>query len=447
MRQALADAGWREGGDEAARGVEGGAGGGESVADVVVVNTCTVTRRADQESRQLIRRIARERPSARIVVTGCYAQRAPDEVRGLPGVALVLGTAERETIAARMDALAGSGAACRVAVAPGRSRRRAPDASREASELTAAAPPAASLELGRARALLKIQDGCDAFCSYCIVPYVRGRSRSLAPQVILARARRLLSAGFREIVLTGADLGDYDAVPLARLVADLLALPTEGGGGAPPAAAAPRHRLRLSSIEPHKVDDSLVRLLATEPRLCRHLHLPLQSGSASVLRAMRRAYTPRDYARLVERVAADGPVAIGGDVIVGFPGEGAREFEETMAFVASLPIAYLHVFRYSERPETRSAASLAPTETPGVVRERAERLRALGEVKRRAFERSLVGTEREVLLEARRSPEGFTLGTSDLYASVALDGARPPHAGPFRVRITAYERGTLRGER
>jgi threonylcarbamoyladenosine tRNA methylthiotransferase MtaB len=427
MRGDLARAGWTP--------VDEGTPG--SGADVLVVNTCTVTRRADQESRQLIRRLARERPGARIVVTGCYAQRAPEEVRAIAGVSAVLGTAERESIAARLAVIvpetAGVAAARAaadlptVAVAPGRSR-----------PLPFVAP--APLHVGRARALVKVQDGCDAFCGYCIVPYVRGRSRSVPRAEVMAQASRLLEAGFRELVLTGADLGDYrgcrgEPSDLADLIGVLLAL--DG-----------RHRVRLSSIEPNKVDPSLVDLLSREPRLCRHLHLPLQSGSATVLRAMRRAYAPGDYARLIERVAAAGPVAIGADVIVGFPGESEREFEETAAFIESLPIAFLHVFRYSPRPGTR-ALSLEDAEAAApVVRERAERLRLLGERQRRAFAQSLVGTHREVILESRNAADGSRLGTSDLYATVAVPDSSVPSAArdPINVRITSFDGTYLRGE-
>ncbi|HET9951986.1 MAG TPA: tRNA (N(6)-L-threonylcarbamoyladenosine(37)-C(2))-methylthiotransferase MtaB [Candidatus Eisenbacteria bacterium] len=417
MRSDLERAGWRA--DDS----------GEGSPDVVIVNSCTVTRRADQESRQLIRKLARERPGARIVVTGCYAQRAPEEVRGLPGVALVLGTAERESIASidALRAVAAGREGAAVEVAPGRARRAVTEAS--------------PLHFGRARALLKIQDGCDTFCGYCIVPYVRGRSRSLPREAVLEQARRLLAAGFRELVLTGADLGDYrdghkrtgERGDLASLVEALLSLPAQGTP----------HRIRLSSIEPNKVDDSLLDLLATEPRLCRHLHLPLQSGSATMLRAMRRAYEPSDYARLVERAAASGPIAIGADVIVGFPGEGPREFAETLDFLRAIPVSFLHVFRYSERPGTR-AATLDARPPAAVARERAALLRRLGDAKREAFARSLVGSVRGVVMEARRGKEGAWLGTSDLYTTVAMT-RRPAHPGPFQVRIEGRDGDVLRG--
>jgi threonylcarbamoyladenosine tRNA methylthiotransferase MtaB len=256
---------------------------------------------------------------------------------------------------------------------------------------------------------------------------------------VLEQARRLLDAGFRELVLTGADLGDYDEGgrregALAALVEAILALRATG----------PPHRVRLSSIEPQKVDVPLLSLLASEPRLCRHLHLPLQSGSATLLRSMRRAYGPREYAALVERAAAAGPIAIGADVIVGLPGEGEREFEESLVFVEALPIASLHVFRYSPRPGTR-AETLGDLPAAAAVRDRAARLRHLGESKREAFARSLVGSTRGIVLEARRGKDGAWLGTSDLFATVAI-GRRPDHPGPFQARIVGFDGELLRGE-
>ena len=218
---------------------------------------------------------------------------------------------------------------------------------------------------------LQVQDGCDSFCAYCVVPYVRGRSGASRSRTRSSRRGVFSGAGFHELVLTGADLGAYGqdlGTPglLPALVERLLAL-----GDA--------HRVRLSSIEPHKVDPALVAMVGTEPRLCRHLHLPLQSGSAPVLAAMRRPYAPEDYADLAHRLAAR-PVAIGADVIVGHPGEGEAEFEETLRFVERLPVAYLHVFRYSPRPgraRRSSPGARAPRSAP-----RAGRLRALGEAKR-----------------------------------------------------------------
>lgn len=410
-------------------------------ADVLVVNTCTVTRRADQEARQLIRRLASERPDAAIVVAGCYAQRAPEELRGLPGVRAVLGTTEREEVAPVVLSLAGAArgrtpgsraggvgvpedpARAAIALSPARARRPF--------------TPEAPVAFGRTRALLKIQDGCDAFCSYCIVPYVRGRSRSLPLDAALAQARRLLDAGFAELVVTGADLGSYgrdlgERGLLPRLLERLLGL-----GAA--------HRIRISSIEPVHVDDALVGWIASEPRLCRHLHLPLQSGSAAVLRAMRRPYAPGDYAALVERVAARGTIGIGADVIVGFPGEGAAEFEETERFLEALPVTYLHVFRYSERPGTASARDGNGRGDPGAARERSERLRALGDRKRASFYARLVGSILPAIVE-RESPRGDLTAMTDVYAPVSLRGAPSGgRAGVVPVLVDSLEGGRLRG--
>ena len=392
---------------------------GSRDAALLVVNTCTVTARADQEARQLIRRLHRSAPGSRIIVTGCYAQRAPEELRSLPGVTAVLGAAERDDPATLLRA-AGTDPAQSplLAVGPGRAARA----------FTTEAP----LHAGRSRALLKIQDGCDSFCAYCVVPYVRGRSRSLPPEEALERARRLLDAGFWEIVLTGADLGSYGrdlgrSGALPALVEGILGL----GSG---------HRVRLSSIEPHKLDPALAAMIGAEPRLCRHLHLPLQSGSNRVLRAMRRGYTREDYTSLLERITGRGPVGIGADVIVGFPGEGEAEFEETRRFLEEAPVTFLHVFRYSSRPGT--AASRLPGVPEPRARERSEILRALGEAKTRAFRRSLVGANLPVVLERGRGLTG-PFAMSDLYVPVELDHEPGPRRGILDVTITGEDGARL----
>lgn len=395
-----------------------------SPAEVVVINTCTVTARADQEARQLIRRIHREAPGARIVVTGCYAQRAPNEVSEIPGVAAVLGSGERDDAGHLLRAIggrpAGAGAAASVTAGCARSIRH-----------FRTGPP---VLVGRTRALLKIQDGCDSFCAYCIVPYVRGRSRSLPLAEAVERGRRLIDTGFHEIVLTGADLGSYghdlaDPHLLARLIEALLGL-------------GDRHRIRLSSIEPNKLDPGIADLIGSEPRLCRHLHLPLQSGSNAVLRAMRRGYTREGYRALLERVTARGPVGIGADVIVGFPGEDDEMFEETRRFLEEAPVTFLHVFRYSPRPGT-AAARFGPPARDGRSRERSETLRALGEAKGEAFRRSLVGSMIPVVPESGRGERG-PIAMSDLYVPVELTG-EPSGRGVVPVRILGVERKRLIG--
>jgi len=291
------------------------------------------------------------------------------------------------------------------------------------------------LHVGRSRALLKIQDGCDSFCAYCVVPYVRGRSRSLPTAEAVERARRLLEAGFAEIVLTGADLGSYGrdlgAVhALPRLVESILAL-----GGS--------HRVRLSSIEPHKVDPALVGMIGVEPRLCRHLHLPLQSGSNRILASMRRGYMREEYASLLARVTARGPVGIGADVIVGFPGEEDADFEETRRFLEDAPITFLHVFRYSSRPGTASAR-LPGNASDGAARERSEILRAVGEAKARAFRGSLLGGTLPVVMEQGRGRIG-PIAMADVYVPVELIGDPPSKRGILHVTVVGQEGSRLLG--
>ncbi len=399
-------------------------------ADVLIVNTCTVTRRADQEARQLVRRLAAERPGAAIVVTGCYAERASAEVASLPGVAAVVGVAARERIAEALAPLCGPGGGAGTPPVSPAPAAAAAVAARARRPFAASAP----LSFGRTRALLKVQDGCDSFCAYCVVPLVRGRSRSLPLAEALDQARRLLDAGFHELVVTGADLGHYgrdlgEPSLLPRLVERLLAL----GEG---------HRVRLSSIEPHKLDPALVAMIGAESRLCRHLHLPLQSGSDVVLRAMRRGYGAADYRNLVERIAARGPVAIGADVIVGHPGEGEAEFRESLRFVEESPLTHLHVFRYSPRPGT-AAERMDGAADAARARERAAAMRAAGERKRAAFHRSLVGSTLSAIVEA---PRGTALvpAMTDLYATVRL-ASRPGRRGIVPVTVTALEADELVG--
>ena len=401
------------------------------LADVLIVNTCTVTRRADQEARQLVRRLALERPGTAIVVTGCYAQRAPAEAAALPGVRAVLGVAERERIAGHLAPWAPGAPWLEGSLGTG-----APVAIALATTARAKRPFAASapLSFGRTRALLKVQDGCDSFCAYCVVPLVRGRSRSLPLAAALEQARRLLDAGFHELVVTGADLGSYgrdlDARSLLpRLVEGILALGAS-------------HRVRLSSIEPHKLDPALVAMIGAEPRLCRHLHLPLQSGSDTVLSAMRRGYRAADYRALVERISARGPVAIGADVIVGHPTEDEDAFQESLRFVEESPLTHLHVFRYSDRPGT-AAARMEGAADGARARERAAALRALGERKRAAFHRSLVGSTLAAIPEAAGDRD-FIPAMSDLYATVRLSSP-PARRGIVPVKVTACVNGELLG--
>jgi threonylcarbamoyladenosine tRNA methylthiotransferase MtaB len=295
-------------------------------AELVVLNTCTVTSTADDELRQIVRRVHRENPEARIVVTGCYAQRAPEEVASLPGVALVVGNSHKTKIA---DLIA----------APYHGEVHVGDIFAEAAF---AAAPVEDAPGDRSRPNLKIQDGCPNRCSFCIIPYVRGRSRS-APLSEVVDQVRSLSARYPEIVLTGIHLGRWGREAGLRLPDLLRTLLNE----------TDVQRLRLSSVEPMDWSEELLRLVAGSPRIAKHVHAPLQSGSDTVLRRMRRKYRPHHYesrVRLARELMPD--AAIGADVMVGFPGETDAEFAQTVALVERLPFTYLHIFPYSERPGT-----------------------------------------------------------------------------------------------
>lgn len=351
-------------------------------ADYYVINTCTVTGRSDVQSRQLIRRAARTNPQAQIIVTGCYAKLAADELRKMPGVALV--TDQKALIPEAMAA----------AVQPeGASPRVHADA---LCDITGLKPVRFH---GHTRAFLKIQDGCNSRCRYCIVPSVRGPSRSVPEREVLARIDELRLAGFREIVLTGIHLGAYgvDLMPPTNLVGIVKTV-------------SDRHaveRLRLSSIEPMEITDPLIALFQHSEILCRHLHIPLQSGDNGILKRMGRPYDAGFFVQLLEKIWRAVPdLAVGLDVMVGFPGEDERAFRQTMQLISDLPVAYLHVFPYSERPGT-TAADMSGKVSAAAKKERAERMRDLGKRKRTAYAGKFIGKKMTVLMEG---PSGRATG-------------------------------------
>jgi len=371
-------------------------------ADIYVVNTCTITHEADGDSRQMVRRAVRRNPKALVVVTGCYAQAEPERVASIPGVGLVLGNVEKAHLLDYLKALPPGG---RVQVAVGGFQKRQPFLTLQ---------PAT--RLGRSRAYLKVQDGCNYRCAFCIVPQVRGPNRSLPVKEVLRQLDDLVEAGVPEVVLTGIHLGTYgrDLSPptsLAKLVEAML----------PRLRMA---RLRLSSLDPHEVQEDLIRLFQEQPeKLCRHLHLPLQSGDPKILRLMRRAHTAGDFRQLVLHLAEAVPgIAIGSDIIVGFPGEGDEEFQNTYRLLESLPIAYLHVFSYSRRTGTE-AAGMKGQVSKEVKAERSRALRALSARKAMAFRRHFVGQVLPVVvLNERDKGTGNLVGLSDNYIKVLFQG-------------------------
>ena len=405
--------------------------GGE--ADVYVVNTCSVTARADASARKAVRRIHAENPGAKIVVTGCYAQRAPAELAGLPGVSLVLGAADRGRVVDEL-ALARAGEAPRLAVAPIAEARKFLEV------------PITEMR-ERRRAFVKVQEGCNESCSFCIVPQTRGVSRSRAPEAVLEQVRRLVDGGYPEIVLTGVHAGDYgldlgggDRAPGSGAHAP----GREAGGRRPLVGLIERilavpglERFRLSSIEPASVDDDLVSLMAVEERFARHFHIPMQSANDEVLARMRRRYTASGFRRLVERIAERVPdCGIGTDVICGFPGETDAAFEDTFEALAELPVTYLHPFTYSPRPGSESAAW--PDDVPSEVKKRrVGALKRLSRDKGRMFRERHVGRVAGVLPEG---PDGSGWTDNYIRVQVAGSGSAPGGAGaPGVVEVKLAE--------
>jgi threonylcarbamoyladenosine tRNA methylthiotransferase MtaB len=391
----------------AAKGFD--AAGDRTSADLVVLNTCTVTSSADDDVRQTIRRVHRENPLARILVTGCYAQRAPRELAGMPGVEWVVGNSHKSQIAdlVTLDAAP----AQPPGAAPYHGNIYVGDIFAQRDFLSA---PVEDASGDRTRPNLKIQDGCNNRCSFCVIPFVRGRSRGAPADQVVAQVRAL-AARYREIVLSGINLGRWGREPGSTVrLADLLRrLLAETGV----------ERLRLSSVEPMDFSDDLLGLMASEPRIAPHVHMPLQSGSDRILRLMHRKYRPRHYADRALKARAWMPdAAIGADVMVGFPGETDADFAETVQFVETLPFTYLHVFTYSERPGTAAAASTDSVPTP-VRKQRNRVLRELAEARNRAFRERMVG----LTLSAVTLHEPGTALTGN-YLKVALAREREPNA-------------------
>ncbi len=355
----------------AAKGLK--AASDRSGADLVILNTCTVTSAADDDVRQAIRRVHRENPAARILVTGCYAQRAPEELADMPGVEWVVGNSHKAQIANLVTIGGGE-------TTPYHGNIHVGDIFAQHDFLSAPVEDAAG---DRTRPNLKIQDGCNNRCSFCVIPYVRGRSRS-APSGQVVEQVRGLARKYREVVLSGINLGRWGREPGSRLrLADLVRLLL---------AETEVERLRLSSVEPMDFSDDLLQLMAESPRIARHVHAPLQTGSDRVLRLMRRKYRPHHYADRVKRARSLMPdAAIGADVMVGFPGESEQDFEDSRRFIEEMPFTYLHVFTYSERPGTPAAE--APGSVPVPVRKNRNRiLRELAAAKNLEFRRGMVGS-------------------------------------------------------
>jgi len=498
-----------------------------SQAALVVINSCTVTAAADQDARAAIRRVRRQNPNAKIVVTGCYAQRAPEEVAALPGVNCVVGNSHKHQLAdLALPFLSGYGwrsassaaldnvksdtalAAARTAfvplanltvAAPGRkpiadsrqpfaeARSLKPEAGLFVSDIFAhteflAAPVFEAGVAGdlhenqRTRPNLKVQDGCDNRCSFCVIPFVRGQSRSLPLEQILREVHALVAAGYREVVISGINLGrwgrDLAISYQPSAISEPLQIPDAGsqkpvlhaGSRAPHFEDLIRailtetqlEKLRISSVEPMDWSRELIALMASSPRIAKHAHVPLQSGSDAVLRRMHRKYRPWHYRDKIEQIRAAMPTAaIGADVMVGFPGETDAEFEATHRLIADLPFTYLHVFTYSARPGT-PAAAMREQVPVHVARERNCILRDLASEKRLAFMRSFLGQTVDAITlascgagaplhEARGDNQsGGTTALTDNYLKLLLKGDHAPNRW-LRARIEDVVEGVLVG--
>jgi threonylcarbamoyladenosine tRNA methylthiotransferase MtaB len=436
-------------------------------AELVVLNTCTVTTSADHDARATIRRIHRENPGARIIVTGCYAQRAPGELASLPGVSLVVGNSHKSQLANIAMERAGqlvqtetrplAGGFVPLSALKANLPQNGADEKAPAeiivgdifahTELTAAPVFEADTASEKTRPNLKVQDGCNNRCSFCIIPFVRGKSRSLKMEQVLASVRQLVASGYREIVLSGINLGRWgrdfssqvsrdNAAERVRFVDLLQAILAE----------TMVEKIRISSVEPMDWSDELIDLAACSPRICKHAHVPLQSGSDRILRQMHRRYRPWHYADRILRIRRAMPdAAIGADVMVGFPGETDDDFEQTRALIESLPFTYLHVFTYSSRPGTPSAAM--PAQVRGdVTHERNRILRELAARKNRHFQEGFVGRTLEAItLTHVDKQQEFTEALTGNYQKLWVEGVHAANQA-ILARIVGIEGDALLGQ-
>lgn len=387
--------------------------------DVYVINTCSVTNIGERKSRQMIRRTKKMNPSAVIAVTGCYAQVKAADIKGMPEVDVVIGTSGRHLICDLVEA-----------VMRGENAEHCADIMKERTyeEMECAG------ETERTRAYIKIEDGCNNFCSYCIIPYARGPVRSRRAENVLAEAARLAESGFRELVLTGISISSYGK-DLEENIAlgDIINRVSEING---------IERVRLGSIDPRIFDDAFIDLLAANKKVCRQFHISLQSGSAGVLARMNRKYTPGQYLSAVEKIRRAMPdAAITTDIICGFPGETDSEFEETKEFVKKARFARVHVFPYSEREGT--AAAKMKQINKDVRERRAKELSEITERIRAEFEESFIGRTHSVLFE--QSADGVSEGLTKNYLRIYVNSKRPLDSELHAVKITGRENGRLTG--
>ncbi len=365
-------------------------------ADVYLLNTCSVTENAEKECRQVVRRVLRQNPAAYIIVTGCYAQLRPNEIAEIDGVDAILGSKEKFELFSILNDFNKIHLSC-IHVSP----------IEELNNFEGASSTDAD---NRTRAFLKIQDGCDYLCSFCTIPKARGKSRSKYPQEVLRDFCNLLDKGYKEIILTGVNVADYGKkfnTNLFKLLSEIVKIPRN-------------FRIRISSIEPNLLSDEILDLAASSEKICNHFHIPLQSGSPKILRSMKRRYSTSYYSELIHKAKRKiDDLGIGVDVIVGYPGETEEDFQKTYNFLCALPISYLHVFTYSERPDTH-AVNLENSVDVYERKKRNKMLRILSEKKRYQFYSSMIGKEIDVLFESANH-DGTIKGFTSNYVKVQTE--------------------------
>ena len=394
---------------------------GNNLADVYVFNTCTVTENAEKECRQLVRRALRKNPEAFVIVTGCYAQLRPEEIARIDGVDVVLGSKEKFNLFSIINNFNKKDFACTF-VSP----------AEQLNEFGYAHSTDADV---RTRAYFKIQDGCDYTCSFCTIPLARGKSRSMDPDEVISEFKKLIDQGYKEIILTGVNVGDYGKVYKTDLYSLLKRMITIQGD----------FRIRISSIEPNLLSDNILKLTSDSENLCNHFHIPLQSGSKKILRLMQRRYKLEDYRELIFKAKDTiNDLGIGVDIIAGFPGETEEDFLETYNFINELPVSYLHVFTYSERPDTK-AIKMPATVDVFERKKRNNMLRILSEKKRHYFYKEMLGKELKVLFESDNN-DGTIKGFSSNYIRVINTYSPDLENNFIKIKIDDIEGNLCRGE-
>lgn len=392
------------------------------VADAVIINTCTVTENADIECRKIIRRAKRSSPNAFIGVTGCYAQLQPEAIASIDGVNAVFGAQEKFDIPRYVE---------------NRSADSSPEIFVQDLPATLDFHSAYSADSdSRTRAFLKLQDGCDYSCSFCTIPLARGASRSLGFRQIESQLQHLARSGYDEVVLTGINLGEYRS-DSGETFSDVVKMIAE---------LRPPFRVRISSIEPNKLKPEIIETVATSEVFCKSFHIPLQSGSPEILRLMKRRYKQDHYRELVANIKSLIPdCAIGADVITGFPGEGEVEFQETVNFIESLPISYLHAFTYSERADTPAKNYENPV-TVQLRRQRTKKLRLLSTAKQERFYKEQIGSTRKVIAERHLPDENVWVGYTENYVRVKFPAPEVLVSRNIEVNVVSAEPEFVRGE-